>query len=522
VAVVDQIEAGLENLQAAAEKWESELADSSLPAWLTEALAAQGSFIRSPTCFQSADGRFYGFEGALGASTGMWNAIYGGSCPLNCTHVWNYEQALSRLFPSLERTVRETEFGHVQSPEGYIPHRTVVPLYLRQFWGETILGPDEPALDGMLGIVLRTYREARLDGDRTWLQHWWPNVKRLMEYVQNTWDANGDGVLEGEQPNTYDISFYGINMFIGSLWLAALRAGEEMARLLGDDAYASGLRDRFERGSLAYDEATFNGEYFEQRLGAEDAALPYQFGKGCLSDQLVGQWWAHQLDLGYLLPEDHVRRALSAIIEHNFRSGSWEFNTGYRIFADQDDAGLVVCSWPRGERPELPLRYADEVWTGIEYQVAAHCVMEGMSDEGLRIAEALRLRYDGRRRNPYNEIECGDHYARAMAGWSMLEAVTGLRYDGFAERVTVRPPIPTNGRFPFVAGAAWGTLELRASELEIKPQFGHLLVRSVATGAFPPRQASLDGKLLAVTQGETLELRQAVDLKAGNVLVVGT
>jgi uncharacterized protein (DUF608 family) len=520
VAVVDELETRREDLLGLAERWESGLADSSLPGWLTEAMASQGSLIRSPTCFQTADGRFYGFEGSLGASTGMWNAIYGGSCPLNCTHVWGYEQALSRLFPSLERTVRETEFEHAQSPEGYIPHRTVLPLYLKQFWNDPIGGPDGPALDGMLSVVLRTYREARMDGDRAWLGRWWPNVRRLMEHIQQTWDANGDGVLEGEQPNTYDISFFGVNMFIGSLWLAALRAAEEMARLVGDDAYAKALRDRFEKGSHAYDEATFNGEYYDQRLSDHDAKLPYQYGKGCLSDQLLGQWWAHQLELGHLLPADHVRKALAAIVQHNSRNGAWDFNTGYRVFADQDDAGLVVCSWPRGERPVEPLRYADEVWTGIEYHVAAHCVMEGMADEGLRVAESLRHRYDGRRRNPYNEIECGDHYARAMAGWSLLEAVTGVRYDGFAQRVSVCPPVPLTGRFPFVAGSAWGTLELRAAELEIKLHFGHLPVRRIAAGAFVPRKASVDGKPLVASANEALDLDQTVDLQAGSTLLV--
>jgi non-lysosomal glucosylceramidase len=94
-------------------------------------------------------------------------------------------------------------------------------------------------------------------------------------------------------------------------------------------------------------------------------------------------------------------------------------------------------------RPVVPLRYCDEVWTGVEYQVAAHCFYEGLDDEGLAIVRGVRERYDGNRRNPFNEIECGDHYVRAMAGWSLLSAWTSGR----------RP-----GRFPYVAGNSWGTM----------------------------------------------------------------
>ena len=136
----------------------------------------------------------------------MWNASFGGSCPLNCTHVWNYEMALARLFPDLERSMRETEFEYAQAPEGYIPHRTLVPLYLKQLWDEPIGGPHNPALDGMLGAVLKLYREVRQSGDLAWLDRLWPRLERLMAYIFATWDEDGDGVLEGEQGNTYDIA----------------------------------------------------------------------------------------------------------------------------------------------------------------------------------------------------------------------------------------------------------------------------------------------------------------------------
>jgi len=484
VEVVEHVVRNRRWLEDKSRDWTEGFLGSTLPGWLSEAIAAQGAFIRSPTCFWAEDGRFYGFEGSLGASTGMSLGAYGGSCPLNCTHVWNYEQAVSRLFPSLERTMRETDLEHVQAPEGYVPHRTVLPLYLPQFWGEPIGGPTNPALDGMLGTILKVYREARQGADREWLARLWPRVKELVGYVRDRWDPDGDGVLDGEQPNTYDIAFYGPNIYIGALWLAALRAAEEMAKLQGDDSLARELRDLFERGSKRYDDLLWNGEYYIQIL--DPAAPPEdQFGNGCLADQLFGQWWAHLLELGHLLPEEHVKTALRSIVRYNFRHSFRGFEHGFRVFADRDDSGLLVCTWPHGGRPKVPVRYCDEVWTGMEYQVGAHCIMEGLAEEGFRLLAALRERYSGTRRNPYNEIECGDHYARAMAGWSVLEAVSGFRYNALKDAISLAPAqAPREFRSPFVAGSGWGTFQLeeRAGQVRavLSCSFGEVQVRSLS------------------------------------------
>ncbi|WP_432825311.1 GH116 family glycosyl hydrolase [Dactylosporangium sp. CA-092794] len=434
--VLDAYLADRERLDAASHAWADAVAGSDLPEPLREVIAAQGTLVRSPSVFRTADGRTYGFEGALGASTRNWNGDAGGSCPLNCNHVFNYEQALARLFPALGRDMRETEFA-IQDAAGSIPHRVVLPLYLPQLHGVPIGGPERPALDGMLGAILKTYRSV-LDGAGVdWLRSQWPSLDRLMSHISEMWDKSGDGVLRGDQPVTYDISLHGPNMFVGALWLAALRAMHEMSGILGLE---SKFQDRFVQASAAYDELLWNGEFYAQPPTGE----AYDFGAGCLSDQLLGQWWAHQLGLGHLLPADRVRTALASIVKYNLRH---HFEPhGYREFADGDETGLVVCSWPHGGRPAVPLRYCDEVWTGVEYQVAAHCFYEDLPELGLAIVNGVRGRYDGTRRNPFNEVECGDHYVRAMAGWSLLPAWT----DG-----AFRP-----GRYPYVAGTEWGELTI--------------------------------------------------------------
>ncbi|GHO42089.1 GH116 family glycosyl-hydrolase [Ktedonospora formicarum] len=487
------------SLEDASRRWSEGIFQSTLDSWLAEALAAQGIFMRSPTVFQTEDGRFYGFEGSLGASTQMWNALYGGSCPLNCTHVWNYEMALSRLFPRLEQSMRETDFEHAQSAEGYIPHRTVLPLYLPQFWNEPIGGPTNPALDGMLGTILKTYREVRQGAGDAWLDRLWPRVKMLVQYIVAHWDENDDGVLEGEQPNTYDIAFYGPNMYIGALWLAALRATEELAKQQGEASFAREVRQRFERGSTRYDELLWNGEYYIQII---DDTMPQadQFGEGCLADQLFGQWWAHMLDLGYLLPEQHVKTTLRSIVQYNVRHGFRDFEHHYRVFANDEDSGLLVCTWPHGGRPEIPVRYCDEVWTGMEYQVGVHCLFEGLHDEGLSILSALRQRYDGTHRNPYNEVECGDHYARAMAGWSMLEALSGFTYHAVKGLLSFAPrERAPEFRVPFITGSGWGTFEWTEDHIRLTCAYGKIHIRQLSLPGCPANaRVTLDGKHIRV------------------------
>lgn len=494
---IDHYVAEREHLHQQSKAWADAFAHSTLPDAAVDTLLAQASLIRSATNFRAADGRFFGFEGSLGESTLNWNGSVGGSCPLNCTHVWNYEQALARLFPVLERSMRETELEISQAPEGYVPHRVIAPVWLPQLHDQRIGGPDKPALDGMLGSILKCYREVRQGAGLEWLEALWPRVQRLFAHVDSTWNAAGDGLLVGEQPVTYDIALHGPNMFVGGLWLAALRALEEMAKLV-EPELAPRYAALFAAASERYDSLLFNGEYYAQL--ASDAE--HEFGDGCLSDQLLGQWWAHQLELGYILPPDRVRSVLQAIVHHNFRRGFRDFEHGYRVFADQDDAGLLVCTWPKGGRPEVPVRYCDEVWTGVEYQVAAHCFMEGLDAEGLDLLQALRARYDGTRRNPYNEIECGDHYVRAMAGWSVLEALTGFRYDATSKRITL---VEEPGRFPFVVGSGWGVVDVRDNRsVELICHGGRVELREVALHLHRGTQAEpfVVAVDLALTPGE--------------------
>lgn len=437
--------------------------DSTLPDEVKDAIASNLAILRSGVMMWLEDGNFYGFEGADSC------------CPMNCTHVYNYAQSVAFVFPELERTMRFVEWKVQQHPEkGYIPHRVVLPLNLPRLWERGIGGPHNPALDGMLGAVLKTYREFRLSGDTKWLADMFPHVAKLMQHIFERFDPDGDGVIDGEQPNTYDIHTFGSNTFIGTLYLAALKAVEKMVEALPNTSLQHATlvdecRRRFEQGQEGYVQRCWNGEFFVNAYDAPNVSPEvYEqnncWGIGCHSDQLLGQWWAFILDLGYLLPEEMVKSALWSIFRYNWRKSLLGFRHSQRVFAEGDESGLIVCTWPNGGRPQRPILYCDEVWTGIEYEVAALLLWCGMSDEALQIVKGARDRYTGKKRNPFAEVECGHYYIRALSVWSVLLAAAGFICDAHQGILKFAPNLNADDfQAPFSAGTCWGIYRQKAS-----------------------------------------------------------
>ncbi|MDE2127132.1 MAG: hypothetical protein KGJ62_11120 [Armatimonadetes bacterium] len=469
--------------------------DTTMPAAVVDAVSANISILRTPTVLRTADGRMNAFEGC---------GDLDGCCAMNCTHVWNYAQAAAWLYPELERGVRRTDFEHNTRPSGDMAFRTLLPL-IGELWA------FKPAADGQMGTVMKAWREFQQCGDMAFLGDIWPGVRRAMEFAWQHWDADADGVMEGEQHNTYDIEFYGPNTMTGSLYLGALRAAEEIALVLGETGFAQRCRGVFEAGSHKTSELLFNGEYFVQKGPDEsaDGEPRYQYGPGCLADQLLGQWFAHTIGLGYLLPKEQVRKALSSIYRHNFKRSLAGHTSVQRVYALNDEAGLLLCTWPNGGRPKYPFPYADEVWTGIEYQVAAHMLYEGLMDEGLELTAAVRDRHAGWNRNPWDECECGHHYARAMSSYSLVLAMSGCAYD--AHRGSLRfAPLADREDFRtfFAAGGAWGVYWQRlrdgAWEAGLDLHAGSLQLRRLGVGVPDgPLQVTMNGNrtMLTVLQG---------------------
>jgi non-lysosomal glucosylceramidase len=438
--------------------------NSTLPAYVIDAVASNITVIRSNTCFRIEEGTFLAYEGCHNSK---------GSCEGTCTHVWNYAQTLAFLFPELERTARKVEFNMETDDDGSMAFRTL------QIFGKS-KHHVHPAADGQMGTIIRLYREWKISGDSDFLISVWEKAVKALEFAFTYWDMDGDYVLDGQQHNTYDIEFYGPNSLTNSLFYAALKAGGEMAEFIGDYERAEKYRLALEQGSKRMDELLWNGEFYIQKL--EDVnQYSYQYGEGCLSDQLLGQLMAHVTGLGYILPESHVKETLKSIFKYNFQESMKELASVQRVFALNDEKGLLLCSWPKGGRPKLPFVYSDEVWTGVEYQVAAHLIYEGLIDEGLSIVKAVRDRYDGYRRNPWDEVECGHHYARSLASWAVLLALSGFKVDLVKGEISFKPVINQDSFSTFWStGKAWGVykqqinLETGKMEWDIDVLYGTL------------------------------------------------
>lgn len=431
-------------------KFHDSFFSSTLPDYILNAVSANIVPMRSNTCFWLEDGRFYGWEGCFD------NA---GCCAGSCTHVWSYAYSLAFLFPSLEREMRRIEFQIETEPDGYMMFRNMKSLG-EEFiwtWGEQ---KPEAAVDGQMGSILRAYREWQLSGDVDWLKSIWSGIKQAMNFASVHWDSDQDYVLDGKQHNTYDIEFYGPNPLSSIYFLAALRAVSEIAAVLDEPELAQRCQQAFARGSHKLDGLLWNGEYFIQKIDDVDEHK-YQHGLGCLTDQLLGQLHAHALGLGDLLPREHIRAASKSIFDYNFRVGFENHSNCQRTYVLNDESGLLLCTWPNGGRPKFPFVYSDEVWTGIEYHVAAELIYDGWLDAGLQIVRAVQDRHDGVRRNRWDEVECGHHYARSMSSWTVLLALSGQRADLGKAALSFNPVVDAStdpNRFEcfWSNGRAWG------------------------------------------------------------------
>ncbi|MFN8091824.1 MAG: GH116 family glycosyl-hydrolase [Vicinamibacteria bacterium] len=483
--------------------------DADLPAEVKEAALFNVSTLRTQTAFRTEDGRFFGFEGSSDTA---------GCCHGSCTHVWNYEQATPFLFGALSRSMREVEFSHATSDEGLMSFRVNLPLGRAQEFARA-------AADGQAGCVLKMYRDWQLSGDEALLRALWPKVRRAVEFcwIPGGWDADRDGVMEGCQHNTMDVEYYGPNPQMGLWYLGALRAAEEMARHLGEDEFARECRRLFESGRAWIDAHLWNGEYYEHHvvppksredvapgllvgMGSAEIARPdYQLGAGCLVDQLVGQFVAHVCGLGPLVAPAHAKGALRAILKYNLRPDLQEHFNNMRAFAAGDESALVMAGYPK-ERPAKPFPYFGEAMTGFEYVAAVGMIYEGLEAEGLRCIRAVRGRYDGARRSPFDEAECGHHYARAMASWAAILALTGFRWSAVSGTLELAPRA---GRQFWSNGTAWGTYALERPAgastftLRFRVEEGSLTLAEVRLAGFGTRRLPAPKALAA---GQSVDL----------------
>lgn len=344
-----------------------------VPTPVTEAALANLSTLRSPTVFQTADGRFHGWEGV---------GDHAGSCFGTCTHVWGYEFATTLLFSEISRSFRRTQYELCTDESGLMSFRAGLPIEKSQSW-------KLAAADGQMACLTHLYLDWRLSGDLDELRQLWPSAKRTLEFcwVPGGWDADRDGVMEGVQHNTMDVEYYGPNSQMGSLYLAALLACSEMATALDDHDFAAECRRLFESGSSWIDQNLFNGKHYYHQvrgveslediapglrhvsMGSADIADPMlQLAEGCLIDQLVGDYASRLVGLGGVLDQSQVKTAVNTVYDRNYKKGFQKHFNNMRSFVLGNESAVLMCTYEHDRRPVRPFPYFAEVMTGSNTQ----------------------------------------------------------------------------------------------------------------------------------------------------------
>lgn len=477
------VAAELSSLEERSRRASAAVINTNAPQAVREAALFNLSTLRSPTLFRTADGNFYGWEGVKDRE---------GSCFGTCTHVWGYEFATSFWFREIATSFRETQYLRSTDDRGRMAFRATLPISATPQWSLA-------AADGQMATLVHLFVDYVLAGDVDYLRRLWPAARRTLEFawIPGGWDADQDGVMEGCQHNTMDVEYYGPNPQMQSWYLAALRAAEEMATDVGDTEFASKCRDLYEQGSGWTDDNLFNGRYYEHQILpihdpstiAADLRQPVdgrrpdqpilQLGKGVLIDQLVGQYAARLAGLGGVLDSQHVRTALSEVYRRNHRPSMWGHFNHMRGYALDDESAVVMADYAPGERPDEPFPYFNEVMTGFEYTLAVNHIQDGSKETATAIIESIRARYDGRRRNPFDETECGRHYARAMSSWSALIAWNDVSWDG---RTGVLATALQGGSSFFSTGLAAGEIRRDGGSVEVDVLEGILPIRALSIG----------------------------------------
>lgn len=476
------------NLYERTVRFKEALFSTTLDETIIEAVSATMSVLKTATVLRLSDGSFYGWEGVHEEA---------GSCEGTCQHVWNYAYALCFLFPELERSIRDLEFKYSTYENGWMVFRLKLPLGTQK-------GTHRACLDGQMGAVIKCYREWKISGDDEWLKENWSNITKVLEYAwsdenPDEWDRNKDGVLEGRQHHTLDMELFGPSSWLQSMYLAALKAAAEMAEYLGDFMKAREYKEIFCKGYRWTKENLFNGKYFIQKVDITDKSITehfhcedvywneeageikYQIGEGSEIDQMLGQWHCIINGLGDVLDPEQVDIALENMMKNNYKASMREFANPWRIFSLNDEAGSIICDYPKGVyKPRIPVPYCEETMHGFEYQFAGLLFAAGRMDDGVKVVKSVRDKYDGRKRNPWNEIECGSNYARSMASFALIPILSGFEFH-LPKKYIGFNPVSSRESFQsfFSLGTGWGIFSVKENKVLIKIEEGMLKLEKI-------------------------------------------
>jgi uncharacterized protein (DUF608 family) len=534
-----------DRLYSQTQLFQAALFASDLPPVALDAVSANLSTLKTPTVMRLEDGTFYGWEGSHVAE---------GCCEGSCTHVWNYAQALPFLFPKLERSMRCADYQYNLRPDGGMFFRLMLPLGVPTDGGQV----GRPCADGQFGGVMKAYRDWKICGDETWLRKLWPAIKCSIEFAwspqnEDRWDPEKTGVLWGRQHHTLDMELFGPNSWLTGFYLGALKAGAEMAEYLGEPDTAAEYRTLFAKGKTWADKHLFNGAYYYQLISLKDRTLieqfehgstapvggaalsaywndehgeiKYQIGEGSEIDQVLAQWHANLYGLGEIFDRTQVRSALQSLWQHNFKTSSRSQYNPCRVYTLNDEGGLIICVWPDDVyKPIIPLPYSQETQNGYEYAAAIQMIQTDMIEEGITAIAAIRNRYDGRKRNPWNEIECGSNYARSMAAYSLLNTFAGFSFDMSQHQIGFDPIQVKDGHFRcfWSLDCGWGVYSRQPEQTALQLLYGELPLVTLQLPYLQWRQVAavtLDDAPVSFTQtGGAFTFAPGITVAGGSTL----
>ena len=442
---------------------------STLPGDVIDAVSANLSVLKSPTVLRLEDGSFWAWEGCHETE---------GSCEGSCQHVWNYAYAMPFLFPDLERSMRENTIKHATTKDGATKFRVPLPL------GRDIGTGFRACVDGQMGEIIKCFREWKVSGDSAWLKEHSDAIFKMLEYAwsdknADAWDADMDGIIEGRQHHTLDMELFGPNSWLEGFYLLALDCASQMADALGESERSEKYKKLYENGRKWMNENLFNGSYFCQKIDLcdkniidsfeaserywndETGEIKYQIADGCIIDQMLADWHAALIGCDPVFDSDKKNTALKSLYKNNYKSSMREVTNMWRNFALNDEGGTVICSYPEGATvPKIPVPYCEECMTGFEYSLAGLMIANGHTKEGEEMVSAVRGRYDGEKRNPWNEIECGSNYARSMASYALMNIYSGFSFDMTKGYIGFSPLSDGKGIYVWSVGDTWGSITI--------------------------------------------------------------
>ena len=522
--VVADLSGRYDELYGNTKAYHDSLYDTTLPYYLVDAAASTMDVLRSPTFYIAKDGTPYGWEGSDGR-------LGEGNCEGNCQHVWSYAEGFFDLYPEVAARWKKQDFTAQQQPGGLLYNR------LGDIPADTT--GTFPAMDGMFASVMLAYRLNQNLPDTDWIASIWPNIQKMMEACIRNCDPNEDGICEKASVRmTYDRAMDGTTVRIGAMYLGALKAAEQIGRLLGDTEAAQRYAGLYDKGAPALDAATWNGEYYEQIGGGTVVSDARTTNEGILTDALLGQTHMYLYGLGESLDAAHMRSQTNAAFKFNFfypvgNRYKAQGNNLDRVYAKSDDPATLVCTWPKGGSGTL--MYQGEAWSGAEYSNAINMIYTGNIDKALATVWAVRSRYDGRDFDPLNERELGSYYARSMMAYGLLEAASGIEKDWQTGLLGFQPHIDSEDFRGFYANGSgfgtatqkrtvngnafqqintvevrYGTLDLCSFRMYLPEELAggasHLLLKATVDGRAVPATLQQEGNRVTVAFGDEVKV----------------